>query len=204
MFYKTIILSGVFFAALLQAADIPSLAVNDLEARGITKDEALVLSDKLRSEIIQTGVFRLLERGKMDEILKEQGFQKSGACNESSCMIEMGQLLGVENLVAGSIGKVGESYSVSVRMFSVKTGEIQRDVSMTYKGKIDGLLEITIPAIAKKLSGLETNEKPKSHFWWWVAGGAVVVGGGAAVFVLTQGNDEKPAEATTHDLTVTW
>jgi hypothetical protein len=186
------------------STEITSLAVNDLDAKGITKDEASVLTDKLRSELNQTGRFKILERGKMDEILKEQGFQKSGACNESSCYVEMGQLLGVENLVAGSIGKVGESFSVSVRMFSVHTGEIKRDISLTYKGKIEGLLETTMPLVARKIAGLDANEKPKSHLWWWVAGGAVVIGGGTAIYVLTQGEDKKPAEATEHDLTVSW
>lgn len=200
MRFISIIIIASFFV--IQSAELTSLAVNDLDARGINKDEAAVLTDKLRSELSQLGGFRILERGKMEEILKEQGFQQSGTCSESSCYVEMGQLLGVENLVAGSIGKVGVAYSVNVRMFSVQTGEIKKDVSMTYKGEVEDLLEVTIPAVARKLAGLD--EKKKSRVWWWVAGGAIVAGGGAAVYLLTQKEADKPAEATAHDLTVGW
>ena len=82
-------------------------AVSPLDAIGITKDEAKVLTSALRSELISTANFKVLERDKMNEILTEQGFQQTGVCNETSCLVEMGQLLGVTQMIAGSIGKVG-------------------------------------------------------------------------------------------------
>jgi hypothetical protein len=130
----------------------PLVAINNLEARGITADEAATLTDVMRSEMINTGKFRVMERSQMESILKEQGFQQTGACNNEQCMVEMGQLLGAENMVAGSIGKIGKAYSINVRMFSVKTGEIIGTVSQSYAGAIEGLLTTEIPAVAKKLA----------------------------------------------------
>jgi hypothetical protein len=138
----------------------PLVAVNNLEARGITADEAATLTDVMRSEMINTGKFRVMERSQMESILKEQGFQQTGACNNEQCMVEMGQLLGAENMVAGSIGKIGKAYSINVRMFSVKTGEIIGTVSQSYTGAIEGLLTTEIPAVAKKLASSWEQSQP--------------------------------------------
>jgi TolB-like protein len=132
-----------------------SIAVSEMEGRGLEPGEALTLTDALSTHLINTGVFRVMERGKMDVILKEQGFQQSGACTDQACIIEMGQLLGVDNMVTGSIGRVGKTYSVNIRMISVSTSEIVRTVNRNYKGEIDGLLTEVIPAAAVEFAGAQ-------------------------------------------------
>ncbi|OGS37528.1 MAG: hypothetical protein A2293_12790 [Elusimicrobia bacterium RIFOXYB2_FULL_49_7] len=132
-----------------------ALAVADLEGRGLAEGEASTLTDALRSYLIETRAFRVMERGKMDLILKEQGFQQSGACTDEACLVEMGQLLGVNHLVTGSIGKVGGTYSVNIRMINVVNGEIVRTANKFYKGEIDGLLTQVIPQIAQDFAATE-------------------------------------------------
>ncbi|MBF89467.1 MAG: hypothetical protein CMG75_07345, partial [Candidatus Marinimicrobia bacterium] len=39
-----------------------------------------------------------------------------------------------------SIGKIGSSYTIDVRMFAVEDGAIVRSVNRTYSGPIDGLI----------------------------------------------------------------
>ena len=56
-------------------------------------------------------------------------------------VIEAGQLLGVQKMVAGSVGKIGSLYNVNLRMFDVETGRIENNVSKRYEGKIEGLLD---------------------------------------------------------------
>ncbi len=104
---------------------------------GITKDECELLSDRLRVEFFKTGMVDVMEREQMAEILKEQGFQQSGACTNESCLIEMGQILGVKKLVSGSIGKVGSLYLLNVRLIDIKTAKISRTVSEDVKGDLE-------------------------------------------------------------------
>jgi len=66
-----------------------NIAVLDLEGKGISSIEASVLGDKLRNELILTEKFDVIERGQMQSILKEQGFQQTG-CTSSECAIEAG------------------------------------------------------------------------------------------------------------------
>lgn len=106
-----------------------NVAVNELAAQGVTRDEAAIFSERLRSEMINTGVFRVMERSEMATILKEQGFQKSGACDDQSCLVEVGQLLGVDRMVAGTAGRTGSFFTISLRMINVATGEIMFTVN---------------------------------------------------------------------------
>ena len=87
----------------------------------------------------------------MQEILKEQGFQISGACTDEACMVEMGQLLGVERLVSGSIGKLGSMFLVNIRAIDVETAKIVGVVSVDIKGGIEDVVG-HLPGIARKLT----------------------------------------------------
>ena len=128
------------------------VAVLDLEATGVTESEAKTLTDKLRGELINTGKFKVIERSQMEQILKEQGFQQTG-CTSSDCAVEMGQLLGVKNIITGSIGKVGQTFLISVRIIHVGTGEITKIVDEDMQGKIDVLLTKGMKNVALKLVG---------------------------------------------------
>tara|TARA_Y100000590_G_scaffold455966_1_gene605586 strand:- start:379 stop:1131 length:753 start_codon:yes stop_codon:yes gene_type:complete len=115
------------------------VAIIDLEGRGISSLEAATLTDRMRSELVSTGAVTIVERGQMAEILDEQGFQQTG-CVSSECAVEVGKLLGVSQMATGSIGKIGNSYTIDVRMFAVEDGAIVRSVNRTYSGAIDGLI----------------------------------------------------------------
>ena len=116
-----------------------SIAVLDLEGRGISAMEAATLTDRLRSELVKTGAVTVVERGQMQTILAEQDFQMAG-CTSDECAVEIGQMLGVTMMYSGSIGKIGATYTVDVRGVSVETGQIINTMSRDYRGEIDGLI----------------------------------------------------------------
>jgi hypothetical protein len=128
------------------------VAIIDLEGRGISALEAQTLTDRMRSELVRTGAVTIVERGQMAEILDEQGFQQTG-CVSSECAVEVGKLLGVSQMATGSIGKIGSSYTIDVRMFAVLDGAIVRSVNSTYSGPIDGLIT-EIEMISWRLIGI--------------------------------------------------
>jgi TolB-like protein len=128
-----------------------NIAVMELEAKNISRQEAGVLTDKLCSEIIKTRKFNVMERERMNEILKEQGFQQSGVCSSDECATRAGNIIGVSRMVAGSVGRVGGSFLVTLRMIDVETGKIVRNVDETIKGGIDAVLEAGMASVAQKL-----------------------------------------------------
>jgi TolB-like protein len=134
-------------------------AVTDLAAQGVDASAVQVISDRLRSECVKTGVFTMVERGQMESILKEQGFQQSGACRNDACLVEMGQLLGVEYLIAGNVGKVGRTYTLGLRLVDIKSGKISATANVDCKCEVDELLSTSSKEVVTALvNDLNKNE----------------------------------------------
>ena len=145
------------FPVTVQAQDRMAVAVMDLEGRGISAMEAATLTDRLRSEMVNVGVFQVVERGQMEMLLEEQGFQQTG-CTSAECAVEMGKLLGVQAMATGSIGKLGTMWTLDVRMFDVGTGEISKVSSRNFQGGVEGLLDL-LKVVTRDLAGLPTEEE---------------------------------------------
>ena len=216
------VLTGLFLPVLLLAQGNPVLneetaaelasgkytvAVLDFEGRGISKLEAATLTDRLSSELANTNAVILVERGQMSEILNEQGFQQSG-CTSAECAAEVGALLGVKNMISGSFGKLGNTYTIDAKMFSVESGATIKTVSKSYKGEIDGLIT-EIEILAWEILGLTAPEQliakqkmpqgavaavapaKKGGTKWWLWGGLLLVAGGGAAVAMA--GDDAPA-----------
>jgi formylglycine-generating enzyme required for sulfatase activity len=93
-----------------------------------------------------------MERQEMQNILKEQGFQQTGVCDEKNCIVETGKILGVTHMVAGSIGKLGSLYTCDVRLINIVTSEIQTTATSDCQCTIEMVLTSSIADLAEKLS----------------------------------------------------
>ena len=171
------------------------VAILDLEGRGISALEAATLTDRLRSEMVTVGAFVVVERGQMEMLLEEQGFQQTG-CTSAECAVEVGKLLGVQKMITGSIGKLGELYTVDARMFDVQTGEIERVSKREHRGGIEGLIDL-LEVVTKDLAGIEEvivaeqpakEEKPKKKGGgrWLLRGGILATVGAGAAYAMSQ------------------
>ena len=140
------------------AAGKETVAILDFEGRGISQMEAQTLTDRLMSEMVNTNAVIMVERNQMEEIMQEQGFQQSG-CTTSECAAEVGALLGVQNMVSGSFGKLGNSYTIDAKLFSVSTGGTIRSVSKTYKGEVDGVSSRINAETRSLLTRIKINNK---------------------------------------------
>ncbi len=131
-----------------------NVAVNDLAARGIDTAQASIISDRFRTELMNTGRFRVMERGQMNQILKEQAFAQSGACDQSECALEIGKLLAVDHMVVGAVGKLGAVFVLQARVLDVGTGEIVFSANQDFDGKIEGVLTQGLPKLAERLAAV--------------------------------------------------
>jgi len=102
----------------------PRIAVLDFSPKNVSVDTAGMVSDLIRTEIFNTGLFQVVERTEMEKILKEQSFQMAG-CTETSCAVEAGRLLSAKKILVGSVGRLGTKYLISGRMVDVELGEIE-------------------------------------------------------------------------------
>ena len=153
-FVKVFIVCVLIFLQIVKASERKNLAVFDFVARGVTKAEAAAITDRIRIEVARFEIYIVVERGMMEEILKEQAFQLSGACSESSCLVEVGQLLAVHYIIGGSVSKVGSLFTIEARVVDVESGKIVKNVIEDYSGPIENLLVYTTKTVAKILVGI--------------------------------------------------
>ena len=148
----SILLGIICFSTVSRCEEKKTLAVLDLQALEVPQSYSIILTDRIRHEIFQTAKYIVLERSVMDEIFKEYGFQESG-CVSSECLVEAGRLLGVEYMVAGSLSKIGNLYTIVLRMIEVETGTVVATSIADLEGPIERVaVESTHEAVLKLIA----------------------------------------------------
>lgn len=139
-------------AALYAQSTLPDCAVLDLEGVGVDSVTSRTLSEKVRTEVFQSGAVRLVERNRMDEILAEQGFQQTG-CASSECRVETGRLLGVSQLIVGTVSMLASSqtWSISLSLLDVETGAVLQMKQWTGNDGVEQVLQVGIPEVTREL-----------------------------------------------------
>ena len=115
-----------------------TIAVFDFIGNDINSNTARTLSDRLRIELVKYNFINVLERSRIDAILEEQAIQMSGCVDE--CLVEVGKLLGATSIITGSIGKVGDYYTINARKINATTGKLENAFGYDSKLGIESLL----------------------------------------------------------------
>lgn len=131
------------------AAEKMQIAVLELQSRGVSKLVSSTTSDIIRSEMVKTGLFVVVERGQMNEILKEQGFQQTG-CTDQSCAVQLGKLLSARKILLGEVNKMGTGIMITVRIVDVEKGT--SDFAATEKAENEDVLDKAGANITRKLA----------------------------------------------------
>jgi len=142
-------------------AQKPSVALLELEATGIEKYVAQALTNRLRAELFAVDKFTVLERERMEEILREQGFQQTG-CVSDACVVQAGKLIGVQQMIAGRIAQMQNGYSIHTRLIDVATGEIVRSNDHECTCDIETVLKVSMKRAAYMLSDYQFEKDYRS------------------------------------------
>ncbi|MBF0430536.1 MAG: PEGA domain-containing protein [Fibrobacteria bacterium] len=132
-----------------------NIAVMDFKSKNSAY--ASILADRFGAELMLAGKFNVMERNQMQMILQEQEFQQSDCVNQS-CAVEIGQLIAVQKIFTGMIAKVGDMFTVNIKMLDVETGRIDKNESMDCDCPIEQVVTTTLRDLARRMAGLEQNE----------------------------------------------
>ncbi len=136
------------------------VAVIDFYAPEVSPSAVVSLSNIVRRKLIETNLFIVVDRNNMQEILEEQNFQQSGACTDLSCMVQIGQMLGVKKMVGGTIGLLGSKYIIDLQLVDVESGQIEKIENTEYLGPVEGL-DASIGRVTLQLTGQQVPEDVK-------------------------------------------
>ncbi|MCK5380326.1 MAG: hypothetical protein KAJ81_02575, partial [Candidatus Latescibacteria bacterium] len=138
---------GIVFGA--ETAFCTRVAVIDFESIGDDPNIGRGVTEIVRTELIKTGNYEVVERALLNKIIEEQRFQLSDLVDPSRA-VELGKLLGADLILTGSVVKIGTSYTINARFIDVKTGAAKRAEAirgneineLTYmSGQLIGILE---------------------------------------------------------------
>jgi curli biogenesis system outer membrane secretion channel CsgG len=114
------------------------IAVMDFEGNDKLNGKVdLKMADMLTTALVKSGKFDVVERNKMDRVVKEQSLKMTGMIDQSSTAADVGKMLGAETVVMGVISSATEqtidkfSYeivrievAIDVRAVNTTTGKI--------------------------------------------------------------------------------
>ncbi len=105
----------------LSAQGLPGVAVMDFESIGGDPHLGPGVAENLRTALIQTGQFRVIERSALQKVLEEQKLQVTGLISPESA-VKLGKLVGARLIVVGSVVKFANTYTLNVRFIDAETG----------------------------------------------------------------------------------
>lgn len=150
-FWTLFLIIILTYTGISQEAKPLNVAIVKMQVSGgIPETYASAFTDRLRFELFNTGMFNVMERNEMDEILKEQGFQMSG-CTTDECFVQVGKILGVDHIVAGSVSQIGSLYTINLRLISVETSKTEKAIVVDYRGGLEELATQKIKEAAHEL-----------------------------------------------------
>ncbi len=89
------------------------------------------LSEKLTHELVKSGKYQVIERSKIDRVLKEQSLNQKGITSQDDS-IKIGKLLSAEGVVVGSVIQENQYTTIIARIVDTETGKIWSSSRVSY------------------------------------------------------------------------
>lgn len=104
------------------AEDRVRLAVLDLSAVNVPEFYAGTVRDRIEVSLYKSSKIDLLERNKVQLVLKEHNLM-AGACKDESCAIQIGKFLSATHVIVGNVTYL-DGYAITIRVVDVTRGKI--------------------------------------------------------------------------------
>ena len=134
-----------------------SLAILPFNSSGISAEEARQISEKFRAEFSSLRKYNVLDRQTMEMLLADQGFDLNDPCRNNYCALTLGQLLSVDDVIMGYIGKIDKTYAIDVRIINISSGSVLKDISTRHTVKQAALFKKIIPELVKEFVKTDTS-----------------------------------------------
>lgn len=125
---------------------IPQIAVIDVITASYDANKIRVMTDYFRSELFRTQLFKIVERGMIQQIMDEHKLKLSGLTLDSD-LLQVGKLLSVEKVFVCTMEKFGDTINVNVRIIDMNSSLIDFTDSIFVKSEgqlFEALKEIVV------------------------------------------------------------
>lgn len=133
-----------------------AVAVLDLQAVGLPEEAAHVpriLTDTVATELSENTDCKVITQADIAAMLDFEAQKAACGVDSVSCLAEIGGALGVGRVVTGSIGKLGSSFTLQLKLVDISKAEVQKRVDTTVSGEVERL-RVAAKAAAREVWGL--------------------------------------------------
>lgn len=110
----------------------PTIFVDRIKNKTMEHIDTESITDSIMTKLVQSGKFRYVPRDKIEEVLQEQEFQKSGLVDAENA-VRMGKLLGAEYMLYGNFSSIDKRtsrsrdlyYKFTLHLMNVETGVVE-------------------------------------------------------------------------------
>jgi hypothetical protein len=141
----------------LKKVNLFKIVVWDLDPRNIPQPYAKELTSILASEITKLNKYEVYSQENVRTLAGWTGERMKLGCTDTKCLTALGQM-DIAKLISGSVGKIGNRYSVSLNLFDTQNAKAQNMVSEFCRSE-DELIELVQAAI-RKLFGEDDRSPP--------------------------------------------
>ena len=134
----------------------PTVAVFSFEQEGLQQEDYEMFMELLKSELQNTKALIMVDQNQIDEVILEKNYQNS-ECKSQDCGIEIGKLIGIKNIIVGSLNQVADTCKIQAQLVNVIEGETEKSVEKTHIGDINEILP-KIEIAAWELANLEPTQ----------------------------------------------
>ena len=121
--------------ALKMAPEGMKAAVIDLAAHDVSEGIASSLTQLLSLELKKFEGMGVISRDEIQTMLRFETDKQILQCtSDTSCLVEIGGALGVDWLVSGSVGRLGESYVITLKLMDVARAKVVNRAAESFQG----------------------------------------------------------------------
>ena len=133
----------------LGGKELPKIAVWDLWAREVKTTYAQELTSILVSEISKLGKYEVYSQDHVRTLAGWTAERMQLGCTDTKCLTALGQM-DVSKLISGSVGKIGDTYSISLNLFDTQNAKAVNAVSEFCRSENE-LIRLVQQAISRLL-----------------------------------------------------
>lgn len=117
------------------------LAVLDLAPIGIEPTIASGITESVTLELKKVEGLSVISRAEIVAMLQFEADRQMLGCGDMNCFAEIGGALGVDYLVTGHVGTVGDTHVLILKLIDIKNATTLNRVSESFQGNVDQLLQ---------------------------------------------------------------
>jgi len=142
----------IIFPSVSGGKELPKVAVWDLAAMEVKVTYAQQLTAILVSELDKLQKYKIYSQENVRTLAGWTEERMKLGCTNTQCLTALGQM-DVTKLISGSVGKIGNRYTISLNLFDTQKAEAEKAISEFCRTE-DELIEL-VQLAARKVMGME-------------------------------------------------